>query len=134
MKLDIFSAKSRFWLNVISFSRQKLFHSLPFHSYLLSLVIDSKYVWSFDKYDPAPSLLPSSKLMRLDRPPAKTRSKSYSNWLLIDFFDPISAVRSIVATISIQNPDYLDRLQSNFNQNRSKMTGFHRFNIVLTSF
>ena len=44
--------------------------------------------------------------MRLDRPPAKIRSKSYPNRLLIDFFDPISAGRSIVATISIQNPDH----------------------------
>ena len=40
--------------------------------------------------------------MRLDQPPAKIRSKSYSNRLLIEFFDPISAVQSIVATILIQ--------------------------------
>ena len=43
-----------------------------------------------------------AKLMQLDRPPAKIRSKSYSNCLLIDFCDSIPAVRSIVATISIQ--------------------------------
>ena len=43
-----------------------------------------------------------TKLMRLDQPPAKIRSKSYSNQLLINFFDPISAVRSMVATILIQ--------------------------------
>ena len=35
------------------------------------------------------------KLMWLDRPPAKFWSKSYSNQLLIDFFDPNLAVRSI---------------------------------------
>ena len=40
--------------------------------------------------------------MRSNRPPAKTRSKSASNWLLIDFFDPKLAVQSIVATILIQ--------------------------------
>ena len=50
-----------------------------------------------------------SKLMRLDRPPAKIRSKSNWNQLLIDFYDPNSAVQSIVATIWIRNPDYLDR-------------------------
>ena len=44
--------------------------------------------------------------MQLDRPPAKIRSKSDSNRLLIDFFDPISAVPSIVETISIRNPDH----------------------------
>ena len=47
-----------------------------------------------------------TKLMRLDQPPAKIRCESDSNRLLINFFDPISAVRSIVATISIQNPDH----------------------------
>ena len=41
------------------------------------------------------------KLMRSKRPPAKIRSKSYSNRILSDFFDPISAVRSIVAMFSI---------------------------------
>ena len=44
--------------------------------------------------------------MRLDQPPAKIRSKSDSNRLLINFFDPISAIRSIVGTITIQNPDH----------------------------
>ena len=43
-----------------------------------------------------------SKLMQLYRPPAKIRSKSDSYRLLIDFFDPISAIRSIVASILIQ--------------------------------
>ena len=40
--------------------------------------------------------------MQLDRPWAKFWSKSYSNRLLINFFDLNLAVRSIVATISIQ--------------------------------
>ena len=40
--------------------------------------------------------------MRLDRGRPEIRSKSYSNRLLIDFFDPNLPVRSIVATISIQ--------------------------------
>ena len=53
------------------------------------------------------------KLMRLDRPPAKIQSKSDSNWLLINFYDPNLAVRSSVATISIRNPDYLDGFKSN---------------------
>ena len=53
------------------------------------------------------------KLMRLDRPPAKIRSKSYSNRLLIDFYYPNLAVRSVIATILIQNPDYLDQFKSN---------------------
>ena len=53
----------------------------------------------------------SCKLMQLDRPWAKFRSKSYLNCLLIDFFDPNLAVRSIVATISIQ-------LRSTIGQNR----------------
>ena len=44
----------------------------------------------------------SCKLMRLDRLPAKFQSKSYSNRLLIDFFDPNLPVRSIVATILIR--------------------------------
>ena len=44
----------------------------------------------------------NGKLMQLDRPPSKIRSKSYLNWLLIDFFDPNLPVRSIVTTISIQ--------------------------------
>ena len=43
----------------------------------------------------------SSKLMQLDRPPAKIRSKSDLNRLLIDFYDPISAVWSIVVIILI---------------------------------
>ena len=43
-----------------------------------------------------------TKLMRLDRGRPKIRSKSYSNRLLIDFFNPNSALRSIVPTISIQ--------------------------------
>ena len=47
-----------------------------------------------------------SKLIRLDRPPAKIWSKSDSNRLLINFYDPISAVRSIVATILIRNSDH----------------------------
>ena len=68
--------------------------------------------------------------MQLDRLPAKTRSKSDWNRLLIDFYDLNLAVRSIVATISIQNPDYFDRFKSNFNQNCSKMTGFRRFTVV----
>ena len=42
------------------------------------------------------------KLMRFDRSPSKIRSKSYLNWLLINFFDPNLGVRSIVATISIR--------------------------------
>ena len=45
---------------------------------------------------------PGSKLMQLDRPPAKIRSKSYLNQLLIDFCDTNPAVRSIIATISIR--------------------------------
>ena len=40
--------------------------------------------------------------MRCNRLPAIIRSKSDSNHLLIDFFDPNLAVRSIIATISIQ--------------------------------
>ena len=44
----------------------------------------------------------STKQMRLDRPPAKIWSKSYSNRLLINFCDLIPVVRSIVATISIR--------------------------------
>ena len=44
----------------------------------------------------------NTKLMGLDLPPAKIRSKSYSNQLLIHFCDLIPAVRSIVAMISIQ--------------------------------
>ena len=68
--------------------------------------------------------------MRWDRLPAKIRSKSDSNWLLIDFYDLNLAVRSIVATISIWNPDYLDPLKSKFNQNWSKITGFCRFTVV----
>ena len=40
--------------------------------------------------------------MRLDRGWPEIRSKSYWNRLLIDFCDSISAVRTIVATISIQ--------------------------------
>ena len=39
--------------------------------------------------------------MRIDRLPFKIRSKSYSNPLLIDFFDPNLPVRSIVVTILI---------------------------------
>ena len=44
-------------------------------------------------------LLISSKLMRLDRLPSKIRSKSYSNPLLIVFFDPNLPVLSIIATL-----------------------------------
>ena len=60
-----------------------------------------------------------AKLMRLDQPPAKIRSKSDSNWLLIDFFDLISAVRSIVATISIRNPDCYNKNSLILIENRS---------------
>ena len=42
-----------------------------------------------------------SKLMRLDRPWAKFWSKSYSNCLLINIFNPNLGVRSIFSTISI---------------------------------
>ena len=42
------------------------------------------------------------ELMRLNQPPAKIWSKSYLNRLLINFCNSIPAVRSIVATISIQ--------------------------------
>ena len=42
------------------------------------------------------------KLMQSNRPPAKIRSKSDSNRLLIDFFDPNLAVQSIVPMIPIQ--------------------------------
>ena len=40
--------------------------------------------------------------MRSNRRPAKIQFKSYSNRLLINIFDQISAVQSIVATISIR--------------------------------
>ena len=40
--------------------------------------------------------------MRSNRGHAKIRSKSYSNWLLINIFNSNLPVRSIVATISIQ--------------------------------
>ena len=50
-----------------------------------------------------------TKLMQLNRLPVKIRYKSNSNRLLIDFNDPNLAVRSIVAPISIQNPDHLYR-------------------------
>ena len=40
--------------------------------------------------------------MRLDQGRPEIRSKLYSNQLLIDIFDPNSAVQSIVATISIR--------------------------------
>ena len=60
-----------------------------------------------------------TKLMQLDQPPAKIRSKSDSNRLLIDFFDPISAVRSIVATISIRIRAFISTYRSNFNRKRS---------------
>ena len=62
----------------------------------------------------------SGKLMQLEWQLSKIRSKLYSNQLLIDFFDPNLGVQSIVATISIRNPDYLDQFQSKlveFNQN-----------------
>ena len=44
------------------------------------------------------------KLMRSNRPPAKIRSKSFSNRLLIDFFNPNLLLKSIkiVATIQIR--------------------------------
>ena len=51
----------------------------------------------------APNRWVNSKLMRSNRGQTKIRSKSYSNRLLIDFFDPNSAVKSIVATSSIRN-------------------------------
>ena len=43
-----------------------------------------------------------TKLMRSNRGHAEIRSKSYSNRLLIYFFDPNLPVRSIIATISIR--------------------------------
>ena len=48
------------------------------------------------------SFLLMFKLMRLDRGWPEIWSKSYSNWLLINFFDP-NLPRSIVATILIRN-------------------------------
>ena len=44
-----------------------------------------------------------SKLMRLDRPPPKYRSKSYSNRLLINFFDPNLLLKSIEIVATIRN-------------------------------
>ena len=44
--------------------------------------------------------------MPLDRTPAKIRSQSDLNQLLINFFDPILAGRSIFARISIRNPNH----------------------------
>ena len=73
--------------------------------------------------------------MRSNPGPAKFQSKLYSKRLLIDLFNPNLAVQSIVAMILIQNPDYLDQLQSNFsiliefNQNWSKMTVLKSFSI-----
>ena len=58
--------------------------------------------------------------MRSNRPPAKIGSKSYSNQLLIDFFDPISAVRSIVATILIQIQIQISILNAIYIENWSK--------------
>ena len=58
--------------------------------------------------------------MRLDRGRPEIRSKSYSNQLLIDFFDPNSAVQSIVATISIRNPGI-------YIENRSILSKIDRF-------
>ena len=54
-----------------------------------------------------------TKLMRSNRGHAKIRSKSYSNWLLIDFCDSIPAVWSIVATISIRIRTQISNLTSN---------------------
>ena len=61
-----------------------------------------------------------SKLMRLDRPPAKIRSKSYSNWLLIDFCDPNLMLKSIeiVATIWIRT--FISKIRSLYIKNWSK--------------
>ena len=61
------------------------------------------------------------KLMRFNRVKSTNRLKSDSNRLLIDFFDPNLAVKSIVATILIQNLDPNLNLTSNLIENWSNL-------------
>ena len=60
-----------------------------------------------------------TKLMRLNRSKSTNRLYSWSNRLLIDFFDPNLAVQSIVATILIQNLGPNSKLDSNLSPNLS---------------
>ena len=66
------------------------------------------------------------KLMGLDRPPAKIRSKSYLNRLLVDFCDSIPAVRSIVVTISIRIRTQISILKSILNRKSSILSKISR--------
>ena len=66
------------------------------------------------------TVLKGGKLMRLDRGRPEIQSKSYSNWLLIDFCNSIPAVRSIVATILI-------RIRTDINQIRMRLIENGRF-------
>ena len=61
-----------------------------------------------------------TKLMRLDRPPSKIRSKLYSNRLLIDFFDPNLGHQSIVLMISIQIRSFISKYRSIYIKNIKK--------------
>ena len=72
--------------------------------------------------------------MRLDWPPAKIRSKSYLNQLLIDFCDSIPAVRSIVATILIQIRTQILILKSILYRKSSILSKIGRIRPILIKF
>ena len=61
------------------------------------------------------------KLMRLNRPQAKIHFKSDLNRLLIDFFDPIPAVRFNCHDDSIQFQTQILNPNSNYIKDRSNL-------------
>ena len=67
------------------------------------------------------------KLMRLDRGLPKIRSKSYSNHVLIDIFDPNLFLKSIEIVATIRNLGPNLNLTLNLYQKSTIISKIHRF-------
>ena len=96
------------------------------------------YIWKGQRFHQVGHL---TKLMRSNQGQLQIQSKSYSKWLLINIFNPNSAVWSIVATISIQirtqiwiQISILNKKLSNLMKNCRFWSSFSTFSIQFVYF